>query len=84
MAGKIVRKVFLLKGDMIVPEDGAQTTLHCVLADDIESGKFYSQFGIYADDESKAGGWPMKLPNANGTDENADRLWKMSEKLVGL
>ena len=83
-AAGFVRQIFLWKGDMIVPEDGAQTTLHCVLADNIESGKFYSQFGIYKDEASKAGGWPMKLPNPNATDENADKLWEMSEKLVGL
>jgi len=80
----LVRKLYLWKGDLIVPEDGAQTTLHCVLADNIESGKFYSQFGIYKDEASRSGGWPMKHPNPNASDENAEKLWTLSEKLVGV
>lgn len=78
----LMRKIFLWKGDMIVPEDGAQTTLHCVLADDIESGKFYSQFGIYKKVECQGGGWPMELPNPNATPEAADKLWNMSADFV--
>jgi hypothetical protein len=81
--GKMMRKVFTWSGNMIEPEDGAQTSLHCVLADDIKSGAFYSQFGIYVDKPSKAGGWPLeKMPNANATDKNATKLWEVSEKLV--
>ena len=84
MISEIVRKIFLLKGDMISSVDGAQSSLHCVLADDIESGKFYSQFGLYKDDASKGGGWPMKMPNPNATPENADKLWEISKKMVGV
>jgi hypothetical protein len=81
--GNMLRKVFSFSGQMIEPMDGAQTSLHCVMADDIQSGAFYSQFGIYADKEAKAGGWPLKkIPNDNATDENATKLWKVSEKLV--
>lgn len=80
----IVRQVLSLKGDMISAADGAQTTLHCVLDDEVESGKFYSQLGIYKDEASKNGGWPMKLPNPNATPEAAKKLWEMSEKLVGV
>lgn len=80
----VFRQIFLWKGDMITPVDGAQTTLHCVLADGIESGKFYSQFGIYKKEECKNGGWPMELPNPNATDEAADKLWEVSEKMVGI
>lgn len=83
-AASMVRKFFLLKGDMITPEDGAQTTLHCVLADGIESGKFYSQFGIYKKEECRGGGWPLEMPNPNATEEVADKLWEVSEKFVGL
>lgn len=82
--GWIVRKLFLLSGHMITTEDGAQTTLHCVLNDDIENGAFYSQFGIYIEKEYQNGGWPMTLPNPNFTEENASKLWKESEKLVGV
>lgn len=80
----LVRKLFLWKGDMITPEDGAQTTLHCLLSDNIESGKFYSQFGIYKDDASKPGGWPMKHPNPHATEESAKKLWDLSNTLVGM
>ena len=80
----MMRQVFLWKGDMITPVDGAQTTLHCVLDDNIQSGKFYSQFGIYKDEKYRAGGWPMELPNPKATPEAADKLWEVSEKLVGL
>mmetsp|Transcript_20066 Transcript_20066/g.22597 ORF Transcript_20066/g.22597 Transcript_20066/m.22597 type:complete len:324 (-) Transcript_20066:443-1414(-) len=82
MMSRLVKKIFILKGDVITAEDGAQTTLHCLLADDIESGKFYSQVGIYKDEASVNGGWPLKLPNPNGTAENATKLWEASEKLV--
>lgn len=80
--GWILRKLFLLSGNMITPEDGAQTTLHCALNDEIENGAFYSQFGVYMEKEYKNGGWPMKLPNPNYTEENASKLWQESEKLV--
>jgi NAD(P)-dependent dehydrogenase (short-subunit alcohol dehydrogenase family) len=84
MLGNLLRKVILWKGDMITAQDGAQTSLHCVLedADKMESGAFYSQFGMYKDVDSKKGGWPMKLPNPNATPEAAEKLWTLSEKLI--
>lgn len=71
---------------MINVWDGTQTSLHCILSEpeDLENGAFYSQFGVYKDKASQAGGWPMKLPNAEATPENATRLWEESVKLVGL
>lgn len=81
--GNAVRKVFSWSGHMIEPIDGAQTTLHCVLDDDIKSGAWYSQFGIYKEKAAKNGGWPMeKIPNENVTDEMSTKLWEVSEKLV--
>jgi len=80
----LVRKLYLWKGKLITPQDGAQTTLHCLLDDNIKSGKFYLQFGIYKDDASKPGGWPMKHPNPNATKENTKKLWDLSNKLVGM
>eukprot|EP00978_Attheya_sp_CCMP212_P021430 scaffold62527_cov49-Attheya_sp.AAC.3 len=73
-------------GMKIPTVDGAQSTLHCVLedAEKLESGAFYSQMGIYMDEDSVKGGWPMKLPNPNATPEAAAKLWKVSEALVGL
>lgn len=73
-------------GAMINVWDGSQTSLHCILSEPeaLENGAFYSQFGIYKDKASQKGGWPMKIPNANATDEIAARLWDESAKLVGL
>lgn len=82
--GNIMRSLFQLTGHMISADDGAQTTLHCLLQDaaEMRSGDFYSQFGIYKDKECRNGGWPMKLVNENATPEVAKRLWEESEKLV--
>ncbi|KAL3903868.1 MAG: hypothetical protein SGILL_010282, partial [Bacillariaceae sp.] len=63
--------------------DGAQTSLHCCLGNDVETGKFYSQTGAYVNDEDKAGAWPMVLKNPNATPELAAKLWKVSATLVG-
>merc|ERR1711971_1074610 len=73
-------------GKMINVWDGSQTSLHCILSEpeDLENGGFYSQLGIYVDKASRAGGWPLKLPNVEATDANASRLWEESVKLVGL
>jgi NAD(P)-dependent dehydrogenase (short-subunit alcohol dehydrogenase family) len=86
MFKKIMNQLFFWSGHMISAPDGAQTTLHCLLedADKMKSGSFYSQFGIYKDPESKAGGWPMALDNPNATPEVATKLWEASEKLVGV
>jgi len=80
----LIRRMFVWSGQMISADDGAQTTLHCVLEDPskLKSGSFYSQFGIYLDKDSKDGGWPMKLPNENATPETAKKLWEVSEDLV--
>lgn len=84
-AGMMIRFIFReCTGDIIQPKEGAYTHLHCCLADNIENGAYYSQYGIYEDEASKAGGWPMKFPNPNDKPETAKRLWEVSEKLVGL
>jgi len=80
----VVKKSLYYKGSIISPANGAQSTLHCLLDDSVVSGKFYSQTGIYKDEASQGGGWPMELPNPNATVESAGKLWEISEKLVGL
>ena len=69
------------------PEDGAQTTLHCLLDDSApgNSGAYYSQNSIlYLEKEQRAGGWPMVSPNPNALDaELADALYNKSLELVG-
>jgi NAD(P)-dependent dehydrogenase (short-subunit alcohol dehydrogenase family) len=88
MMASLIRKIYLWKGDIITPEDGAQTTLHCILeeADKVENGAFYSQFGVYTDPKLQPGGWPLKksVNPENATAKNATKLWEVSEKLVGL
>ncbi len=69
-------------------EDGAQTTLHCLLDDDapMHNGAYFSQNSIlYPNREHRAGGWPMRLPNPNTRDEAlAIKLYDVSSELVGL
>ena len=85
---KFIRSIFRWKGDLIHVVDGSQTTLYCVLedADKMESGAFYSQIGQYQDPELCPGGWPYKksINLEHATPENADKLWKISNKLVGF
>jgi hypothetical protein len=70
------------------PEDGAQTTLHCLLDDSIpeHAGEYYSQTSIlYPDKSNRGGGWPMESPNPNARDEKlAAELYEKSRVLVGL
>jgi len=73
---------------MMSAEDGAQTTLHCLLDDDApgHSGAFYSQNSIlYPRHADRKGGWPMRSPNPMAHDvELARRLYEKSRELVGL
>ncbi len=73
---------------MMSPEDGAQTTLHCLLDDDVpnHSGAYYSQNSIlYPERKNRGGGWPMPSPNPHARDAAlAKRLREASRKLVGL
>ena len=69
-------------------EDGAQTTLHCLLDDEVlnHSGEYYSQTSIlYPEKANKGGGWPMESPNPNARDEDlASKLYEKSLALTGL
>ena len=69
-------------------EDGAQTSLHCLLDDDVpnHAGAYYSQNSIlYPDKKHRPGGWPMVSPNPNAHDEAlARKLFDVSIELVGL
>ncbi|MFT5354875.1 MAG: NAD(P)-dependent dehydrogenase (short-subunit alcohol dehydrogenase family), partial [Polyangiales bacterium] len=81
----ILLPVFKLMG-MIEPWQGAQTSLHAMLADDVpeHSGAFYSQTGIYRDKSCNKGGWPLTSPNPHAHDDAmASALWTKSEELVG-
>jgi NAD(P)-dependent dehydrogenase (short-subunit alcohol dehydrogenase family) len=71
---------------MIEPWEGAQTTLHALLAPEVEqqSGAYYSQISRYKDKASRRGGWPLRSPNPVAHDDGiAARLWHVSEDLVG-
>ena len=73
---------------MMNGDDGAQTSLHCLLDDDApnHSGGYYSQNSIlYPDRANRAGGWPMRSPNPLAHDETlASDLYERSRDLVGL
>ena len=73
---------------MMSNEEGAQTTLHCLLDDDVpdHSGAYYSQNSIiYPDKKDRPGGWPMQSPNPHARDERlAEQLYEASLRLVGL
>ena len=73
---------------MLSAEDGAQTTLHCLLADDLpaHAGAYYSQNSIlYPDRRDRPGGWPMPSPNPRARDGAlAEALYQASRRLVGL
>ena len=71
---------------MIEPWEGAQTTLHVLLAPEVadQSGDHFSQKGLYKDKPSRRGGWPLRSPNPLAHDDaTAERLWKLSAELVG-
>lgn len=80
-----VLRPFLRLGGMIEPWEGAQTTLHCLLADDVpqHAGAFFSQTGTYRDKSANGGGWPLRSPNPKANDDGlVEALWKKSEALV--
>lgn len=70
---------------LIEPWEGAQATLHALLAPEVaqHSGAYYSQIARYKDKASRAGGWPLRSPNPVAHDDAiAARLWDASEALV--
>jgi len=73
---------------MISIEEGAQTTLHCLLDDDVpnHNGAYYSQSSIlYSSRKHRPGGWPMESPNPQARDEQlAEQLYEVSLRMVGL
>jgi len=77
---------FLTLAGMISPWDGAQTSLNCILNEDIPNhpGAFFSQRGMYRKRSCNKGGWPLISPNPNVNDDNAKRLWIVSAEEVGL
>ena len=83
----VVMRPFAGMIGLMGPEDGAQTTLHCLLDDSApdNSGAYYSQNSIlYREKEHRAGGWPMVSPNPHARDtELAQALYDKSLELVG-
>lgn len=76
---------FLRMSGMMNTWLGAQTTLFCLLDDSIlkNSGKFYSQTGIYKDKNSRKGGWPMKCPNEEVyNDKLCEDLYNKTQLLI--
>ena len=73
---------------MVSLNEGAQTTLHCLLdeAASQHSGEYFSQISIlYPDKANRSGGWPMSSPNPNAHDADlAEKLYQRSLALVGI
>ena len=83
----VLLKPFLTIAGMINVKIGTQTTLHCLIDPNVPnySGCYFSQFGIYKDKESRAGGWPMKSPNSQVYDDiTCKELFEKSMEMVGL
>ena len=83
----VLLKPFLSMAGMTNPTIGSQTTLHCLLADNVAnySGCFFSQVGIYKDKESRKGGWPMKSPNSQVYDDIlCEKLFKAANSMVNI
>lgn len=84
----IVMRPFSGLLEMVSWYEGAQTTLHCLLADDApqHSGEYLSQMSIlYPNAEDRPGRWPMRSPNPNAHDAKlAEELYHRSLELVGL
>ena len=83
----LLAPLFLMMAPMMRPidkEDGAQTTLHCLLSDEAlnHHGVYHAQTGLKHSDGVR-GGWPYVSPNPLAHDQaEQDRLWKVSEDLV--
>ena len=73
---------------MLSNEEGAQTTLHCLLDENVpqHNGAYFSQNSIlYPQKRDRGGGWPMESPNPLARDETlAAQLYEASAKMVGL
>ena len=83
----VLLKPFLTMAGMINVKLGTQTTLHCLIDPSVTSysGYYFSQFGIYKDKKSRAGGWPMKSPNSQVYDDlTCKKLYEKSLEMVGL
>ena len=81
----LLRPVFAMMGQ-IGEWDGAQTTLHCLLDEDVRNhnGAYFSQVGLYRDKSCNPGGWPLQSPNPQVHVEGvAARLWEVSAAAVG-
>ena len=88
LLGTVLRPLGWALG-IISPELGAQTTLHCLLAEDMpqhNGAYFCAKSGSQFQRKSgRGGGWPIQAPNPNARDAvMAERLWEASEKMVGI
>ena len=83
----VVLPALRLVAGMLTPWEGVQTTLHVLLAPEVEgqSGAYFSQKARYRDRASRPGGWPLHSPSPLAHDDAvAERLWQLSAELVGF
>ncbi|MEC7242419.1 MAG: SDR family NAD(P)-dependent oxidoreductase [Myxococcota bacterium] len=64
--------------------DAAQVPLFCALSPNLQSGKFYSQVGIYGNKAMQQGGLPMEFVSPNATPEKQEALWNWTQSELGL
>lgn len=78
----------LIRSNTDSNEESAQTSLHCLMSDDVlkHSGAYFSQSStLYRDKECVQGGWPLKTPNPHADDMNvAKQLVTQTYGVVGL
>jgi NAD(P)-dependent dehydrogenase (short-subunit alcohol dehydrogenase family) len=80
----ILKPYYHFRG-VITPWEGAQTTLHSLISNDVlkHNGEYFSQSGAYLRKEDRKGGWPIKSPHYTANDKKlAEDLWNLSLKLV--
>ena len=58
--------------------------LFCALSPNLQSGKFYSQVGIYGNKAMQQGGLPMEFVSPNATPEKQEALWNWTQSELGL
>lgn len=72
---------------MISPWEGAQTTLHCCLTDDLQGGAFYARGGGHGWPHGVHIGWPCvpTYPSpATMNKAHAEKMWAHTEDMIAM
>jgi NAD(P)-dependent dehydrogenase (short-subunit alcohol dehydrogenase family) len=83
----LLNVTFNLAGSLLRPiskEDGAQTSLHCLLSDEAlqHNGAYFAQ-KCYPHRNGERGGWPLVSPNPEASDDTvAEKLWSVTKDMI--